>query len=82
MSALPILFDHVVKLINYLVCNLIKRFGITSFDLLKCIGISLFYMVCCSQLINKAEDRDQVIILFQDMHEVVTRDIMEDHLLK
>ncbi|GJY02099.1 callose synthase 3 [Tanacetum coccineum] len=50
MSALPILFDHVVKLIKYL-------------------------------LINKAEDRDEVIILFLDMHEVVTRDIMEDHLL-
>ncbi|KAL4576869.1 hypothetical protein LXL04_012969 [Taraxacum kok-saghyz] len=47
MSALPILYDHVVKLINYL-------------------------------LSNKQEDRDQVVILFQDMHEVVTRDIMED----
>ncbi|KAK9061500.1 hypothetical protein SSX86_018682 [Deinandra increscens subsp. villosa] len=47
MSALPILYDHVVKLINYL-------------------------------LTNKQEDRDQVVILFQDMHEVVTRDIMEE----
>ncbi|XP_043693355.1 callose synthase 3-like [Telopea speciosissima] len=27
---------------------------------------------------NKSEDRDQVVILFQDMLEVVTRDIMED----
>ncbi|KAF6151837.1 hypothetical protein GIB67_010411 [Kingdonia uniflora] len=27
---------------------------------------------------NKAEDRDQVVILFQDMLEVVSRDIMED----
>ncbi|KAF9621111.1 hypothetical protein IFM89_016605 [Coptis chinensis] len=27
---------------------------------------------------NKQEDRDQVVILFQDMLEVVTRDIMED----
>ncbi|GJR60198.1 callose synthase 3 [Tanacetum coccineum] len=51
MSALPIPFDHVVKLIKYLT-------------------------------INKAKDRDEVIILFLDMHEVVTRDIMEDHLLK
>ncbi|KAI3699546.1 hypothetical protein L2E82_43940 [Cichorium intybus] len=42
MSALPILYDHLVKLIKYL------------------------------------EDRDQVVILFQDMHEVVTRDLMED----
>ncbi|GJT09449.1 callose synthase 3 [Tanacetum coccineum] len=50
MSALPILYDHVVKLINYL-------------------------------LLNKQEDRDQVVILFQDMHEVVTRDIMEDQFL-
>lgn len=32
------------------------------------------------QLDNKQEDRDQVVILFQDMLEVVTRDIMmEDH---
>ncbi|KAL8099491.1 hypothetical protein AgCh_031937 [Apium graveolens] len=29
---------------------------------------------------NKKEDRDQVVILFQDMLEVVTRDIMEDHI--
>ncbi|KAD5961615.1 hypothetical protein E3N88_13088 [Mikania micrantha] len=47
MSALPILYDHVVKLIKYL-------------------------------LRNNKEDRDQVVILFQDMHEVVTRDIMEE----
>lgn len=32
------------------------------------------------QLANKAEDRDQVVILFQDMLEVVTRDIMEDQI--
>ncbi|KAL4565116.1 hypothetical protein LXL04_029201 [Taraxacum kok-saghyz] len=44
MHALPILFDHIVKLINYL-------------------------------LSNKQEDRNQVVILFQDMHEVT---IMED----
>ncbi|KAL9407347.1 hypothetical protein Peur_004319 [Populus x canadensis] len=32
-------------------------------------------------LANKPEDRDQVVILFQDMLEVVTRDIMmEDHI--
>ncbi|KAM7523322.1 hypothetical protein LguiA_013224 [Lonicera macranthoides] len=32
-------------------------------------------------LTNKPEDRDQVVILFQDMLEVVTRDIMmEDHI--
>ncbi|KAK4780638.1 hypothetical protein SAY87_016744 [Trapa incisa] len=29
-------------------------------------------------LANKAEDRDQVVILFQDMLEVVTQDIMDD----
>jgi callose synthase len=35
------------------------------------------------QLANKPEDRDQVVILFQDMLEVVTRDIMmEDHISK
>jgi len=27
---------------------------------------------------NKQEDRGQVVILFQDMLEVVTRDIMEE----
>ncbi|XP_043691872.1 callose synthase 3-like isoform X2 [Telopea speciosissima] len=31
---------------------------------------------------NKSEDRDQVVILFQDMLEVVTRDIMEDLILR
>lgn len=30
------------------------------------------------QLDNNPKDRDQVVILFQDMLEVVTRDIMED----
>ncbi|XP_021911742.1 callose synthase 2-like, partial [Carica papaya] len=50
MSALPSLYNHFVKLIEYL-------------------------------LDNKADDRDQVVILFQDMLEVVTRDIMmEDHI--
>lgn len=35
------------------------------------------------QLENKQEDRDQVVILFQDMLEVATRDIMmEDHVSK
>ncbi|CAL5433839.1 unnamed protein product [Camellia sinensis] len=29
---------------------------------------------------NKQTDRDQVVILFQDMLEVVTRDMMEDHI--
>ncbi|KAJ4849393.1 Callose synthase 3 [Turnera subulata] len=29
---------------------------------------------------NRPEDRDQVVILFQDMLEVVTRDIMEDNI--
>lgn len=28
------------------------------------------------QLVNNQKDRDQVVILFQDMLEVVTRDIM------
>ncbi|MFS7956842.1 putative 1,3-beta-glucan synthase [Helianthus anomalus] len=51
MSALPILYDHVVKLLKYL-------------------------------LTNKQEDRDQVVILFQDKHEVVTRDIMEERYLE
>ncbi|XP_059628840.1 callose synthase 3 [Cornus florida] len=50
MSALPSLYEHFVKLINFL-------------------------------LQNKQDDRDQVVILFQDMLEVVTRDIMlEDHI--
>ncbi|KAL9386241.1 hypothetical protein Peur_019365 [Populus x canadensis] len=49
MSALPLLYDHLVKLIQCLVDN-------------------------------RPEDRDQVVILFQDMLEVVTRDIMEDQI--
>ncbi|XP_077231016.1 callose synthase 3-like [Tasmannia lanceolata] len=47
MSALPILYDHFVNLMNYL-------------------------------MNNKPEDRDQVVILLQDMLEVVTRDIMDE----
>lgn len=39
-----------------------------------------FYVM---QLDNKHEDRDQVVIVFQDMLEVVTRDIMvEDHVFR
>ncbi|KAL9349148.1 hypothetical protein Peur_056403 [Populus x canadensis] len=49
MSALPLLYDHLVKLI-------------------KCL------------MDNRPEDRDQVVILFQDMLEVWTRDIMEDQI--
>lgn len=30
---------------------------------------------------NKEEDLDKVIILFQDMLEVVTRDIMDEHIM-
>ncbi|KAL0459295.1 UNVERIFIED_CONTAM: Callose synthase 3, partial [Sesamum latifolium] len=40
----------------------------------------LFVKLVKYLLANKQEDRDQVVILFQDMLEVVTRDIMmEDH---
>nr|QUE41922.1 callose synthase 3 [Fragaria x ananassa] len=50
MSALPSLYDHFVRLIDFLSKN-------------------------------NQDDRDQVVILFQDMLEVVTRDIMmEDHI--
>ncbi|RWR90536.1 Glycosyl transferase [Cinnamomum micranthum f. kanehirae] len=49
MSALPSLYDHFIKLIEYL-------------------------------LQNNPEDRDQVVILFQDMLEVVTRDIADENL--
>ncbi|XP_044505154.1 callose synthase 3 [Mangifera indica] len=45
MSALPVLYEHFVKLIKYL-------------------------------LDNRQEDKDQVVICFQDMLEVVSRDIM------
>jgi callose synthase len=40
-------------------------------------GINLFVL----QQKNKEEDLGQVVILFQDMLEVVTRDIMEDEQL-
>ncbi|XP_042488374.1 callose synthase 3-like isoform X2 [Macadamia integrifolia] len=49
MSALPTLYGHFVKLIEYLQNN-------------------------------KDEDREKVVICFQDMLEVVTRDIMEDQI--
>ncbi|KAL8546936.1 hypothetical protein ACS0TY_006593 [Phlomoides rotata] len=39
----------------------------------------LFVRLVKYLLDNKPEDRDQIVILFQDMLEVVTRDIMEDH---
>ncbi|EHA8588213.1 callose synthase 3 [Cocos nucifera] len=49
MSALPSLYDYLVKLLRFL-------------------------------MDNKQEDRGKVVFLFQDMLEVVTRDIMEDQL--
>ncbi|KAL8468952.1 hypothetical protein ACS0TY_031960 [Phlomoides rotata] len=42
----------------------------------------LFVRLVKYLLDNKPEDRDQIVILFQDMLEVVTRDIMEDHVSK
>jgi callose synthase len=40
----------------------------------------IFILVLSMQESNNKEDHDQIIILFQDMLEVVTRDIMVDQL--
>lgn len=80
MSSLPSLYDHFVKLIKYLVCTNVFLFWLFSstIDLGMAVLNQLFSFL---QLDNKQEDRDQVVILFQDMLEVVTRDIMmEDHI--
>lgn len=79
LSALPSLYDLFVKLVKYLVGIFCCDFSFFSKDwIYKLGGIWLLF-----QLDNKAEDRDQVVILFQDMLEVVTRDIMmEDHISK
>lgn len=79
MSALPSLYDYFVKLLRFLVC-------IFNLSILTCILSSVFLrfilvvQFLSLQMDNKKEDRGQVVILFQDMLEVVTRDIMEDQL--
>lgn len=82
MSALPGLYDHFVKLIKYLVnsnCTVVWAFS-SSIGLRLIVLNQTFLLL---QLDNKQEDRDQLVILLQDMLEVVTKDIMmedEDHI--
>lgn len=78
MSHLPSLCNKFIELIKFLVqvFFVFKRLCSTfQFPLMQC---SLNCLFC--QMTNNEADRDQVIILFQDMLEVVTRDIMEDDL--
>lgn len=94
LSALPSLYDLFVRLVKYLVGTFpiavfFPLFFILSFKnyrllLLLVLPIcNLDWIWSLSQLDNKQEDRDQIVILFQDMLEVVTRDIMmEDHISK
>lgn len=84
MSALPTLYDHFIKLIEYLVSISFEKKGMFFFF---SVGLELLFSYCkhcilvsLLQLRNKQEDRGQVIILFQDMLEVVTRDIVNEKL--
>ncbi|KAL4565098.1 hypothetical protein LXL04_029182 [Taraxacum kok-saghyz] len=54
--------------------DLVREFDMRPLPTLCDHIVKLIYYL----LSNKQEDRNQVVILFQDMHEVVTRDIMED----
>lgn len=82
MSALPSLYDHFIKLIKYLVVYYFEKkncFLSVGLDLL--FGFHKHYvLISLLQLGNNPEDRDQVVILFQDMLEVVTRDIADENL--
>lgn len=80
LNALPNLYDLFVRLVKYLVG--ISLFSIATCCLFDSVMHKLVTQSAILQLDNKPEDRDQVVILFQDMLEVVTRDIMEDHVSK
>lgn len=75
MSALPSLYHQFVRLIKLLVNFNYRAFLI--FAIVVVIDPLLSFLII-QQMDNKHEDRGQVIILFQDMLEVVTRDIMEE----
>jgi len=77
MSALPSLYETFVKLMKCLVSIILAAsYLVDSVSFHS--HCALTYLVSFWQLENKQEDRDQVVIYFQDMLEVVTRDIMED----
>lgn len=80
MSALPSLYDHFVKLIKYLVRSNVFVLWLCSSTIDPGMMV-LNHPFSFLQLDNKQVDKDQVVILFQDMLEVVSRDIMmEDHI--
>nr|GMD67382.1 callose synthase 3-like [Ipomoea batatas] len=71
-EVIEIIFSEVDKHIE--AGNLISQFKMSALPSLY----ELFVKLIKYLLANKPEDRDQVVILFQDMLEVVTRDIMEE----
>ncbi|XP_019152063.1 PREDICTED: callose synthase 3 [Ipomoea nil] len=72
MKVIEIIFSEVDK--HIVAGNLISQFKMSALPSLY----DLFVKLIKYLLDNKPEDRDQVVILFQDMLEVVTRDIMEE----
>ncbi|XP_058098220.1 callose synthase 3-like isoform X2 [Magnolia sinica] len=71
-EVLKIMFDEVEKHIRD--GNLISELNMSALPSLHDHFVKLIQIL----LGNKQEDRDQVILLFQDMLEVVNRDIMEE----
>ncbi|KAK1356307.1 hypothetical protein POM88_049563 [Heracleum sosnowskyi] len=70
--------------IEYIFCEVDKYFEAGDFLIeYKMSALPSLYdhfLKLIKYLLENKEDRDQVVILFQDMLEVVTRDIMEDHI--
>ncbi|KAF8015337.1 hypothetical protein BT93_H0983 [Corymbia citriodora subsp. variegata] len=69
-EVIGIIFSEVQKHVDE--GNLISEFKMSALPSLY----DLFVQLIKFLLDNNPEDRDKVVILFQDMHEVVTRDIM------
>lgn len=76
MSALPSLYEQFVQLIKYLVILELSFMQLRVHLVSLQWGLKSCRLLEFMQLENNQKDRDQVVILFQDMLEVMTRDIM------
>ncbi|KAK1356320.1 hypothetical protein POM88_049576 [Heracleum sosnowskyi] len=76
--------DREKEVIEYIFCEVDKHFEagdlLIEYKMSALPSLYDHFVKLIKYLLENKEDRDQVVILFQDMLEVVTRDIMEDHI--
>ncbi|KAK1356318.1 hypothetical protein POM88_049574 [Heracleum sosnowskyi] len=72
------------RLFEYIFCEVDKHFEagdlLIEYKMSALPSLYDHFVKLIKYLLENKEDRDQIVILFQDMLEVVTRDIMEDHI--